>query len=122
MSRTARVPLRVDARGGIVTTTDPTEQAVIAELLPTGPLTAWDIRDGLEVPSFVWEPNDAQAAARREAHVRRGFDRLEAQGRARLLSIDSRSGPSGQAVTVIIWDNLETGQTGVETVLPSEVG
>jgi len=117
MSKTLAFPLSLTARGGLRTETTNTETLIFLGVLPTGDGNPFDIRDGLVVPDNVWESDGPELDAAVMAHVTAEFERLERDGRAILETIERAPGAPGEAIFVINWTDLESGQSKT-TVLP----
>lgn len=120
MSRGTEWPLRMTSRGGLAQSDDNLRTIEALSLLPSTSTNAFDERDGLNAPDFVWEAFDGATAALARGHVQNVYRRLEAQGRARLESVQVLSGGAdGRVAIAIRRTNLETGESDVVT---SEVG
>jgi hypothetical protein len=122
MSKTLQFPLRLNPRGGAAQEERNINTLIELGLLPTGANTAWDVRDNLVVPSYVWESDGPALNASVRERVTAEFARLEEEGRARLLSVTRAADDgSGEARFVVDWVDLETG-TADSVVLPSSTG
>jgi len=120
--RGCKWPLRLTARGGITTTDDSVESILALSLLPGSSSNPFNARDGIGAPDWTWSASGPAQRASVRARVVTVFNRLEAQGRARLESVAVDAGTdSGELSVSVGWTNLETGQSDAATLSVGEV-
>ena len=115
-------PLSITPRGGCRTTDQNLGGVLVLSVLPGTSSNPYNDRDGVGMLELVWEPNSVEQEASVVARLTRRFDELERQDRASLnfvRKVVPIGGDDGQAVYLINWDDLENGQAGLETILPS---
>ena len=116
-------PLSITPRGGCRTTNQNLGGILVLSALPGTSSNPFNDRDEVGMTELVWEPNSVEQEASVVSRLTRFFDELERQDRARLNFVRKRvpiGADTGEAVYLINWDDLENGQSGLETVLPSQ--